>query len=66
MRWCNTFGICKNPDKFGNDVVLDFGIVPEDAKGDPLHDKTTMVGAIRLSKEGAENLIRMLQKHISD
>lgn len=66
MRWCNTFGVCKNPNEFGNDIVLDFGIVPEDEECNPLHNETKMVAAIRLSKEGAENLIRILQEHISD
>ena len=62
MRWCNTYGVAKNPNKFGEDVIIDLGIRPEN--GDDLDTK--YIAAIRLSKEGVEHLIRTLQEYISE
>ena len=63
MRWCNTFGVGRNPNKFGEDVIIDLGITPEDVKDD---SGTEIIASIRLDKEGVENLIRTLQRFISE
>lgn len=63
MRWCNTYGVCKNPNKFGKDVVIDLGIRPE---GDPDDIDTEFIAAIRLDKEGVERLINTLTEYISE
>lgn len=66
MRWCNTYGIGKNPNKFGEDIIIDLGISPEGV--DPLMDfgVSEVVASIRLDKESVENLICTLQHYISD
>lgn len=61
MRWCNTYGVCINPNKFGEDVVIDLGIQPEESRDDL---DTEHVAAIRLSKEDVERLINTLAKYI--
>lgn len=62
-RMCNTYGVAKTPNKFGEDVIIDLGIRPTDSKDDL---DTIFVAAIRLDKEGVENLIRTLQNYISE
>lgn len=63
MRWCNAFGVCKNPNKFGDDIVLDFVIAkdPEDPFDDSEH-----IAAIRLDREGVEHLIELLTEKLSE
>ena len=63
MRWCNTYGVCKNPNKFDDDVVIDLGIRPEDSMDDL---DTKHIAAIRLDKEGVERLIHTLTEYISN
>jgi hypothetical protein len=64
MRWCNCFGVGKNPNKFGDNIVLDLSITADG--GEPLDNDSEVVARIELDKEGVENLIRTLQKYISD
>ena len=64
MRWCNTYGVGKNPNKFGDDVIIDLGIVSEGE--DPLDAHSETVASIRLDKESVEHLIYTLQQYISD
>ena len=64
MRWCNTYGVGKNPNVFGEDVVIDLSIVPEGK--DPLDPGSEVVAAIRLDKESVEHLICMLENYIGD
>ena len=63
MRWCNTFGVGRNPNMFDGDVVIDLGITPEDNQDD---FDTDIVASIRLDKDGVENLISILQQYISE
>lgn len=63
MRWCNTYGICKNPNKFGDDIVIDLCVVKDIE--DPFDDGEH-VAAIRLDREGVKHLIDMLTKNLSD
>ena len=63
MRWCNTYGICKNPAKYGEDIVFDLTVTkdPEDPFDDGEH-----VAAIRLDREGVKQLIDLLTKELSE
>ena len=64
MRWCNTYGVGKNPKKFGEDIIIDLSIIPEGK--DPLDVDSEVVASIRLDKESVESLIYTLQHYISD
>lgn len=63
MRWCNTFGVARNPNKFGEDVIIDLGITPEEIKDD---SGTEIIASIRLDREGVEDLICTLQHYMSE
>lgn len=62
MRWCDVYGVAKNPNKFGEDVIIELGNRPDN--GDDWSIDT--VAAIRLDKEGAKRLIDMLQQYIGE
>ena len=63
MRWCNTYGIRKNPNKYGDDIVIDLVITedPEDPFDDGEH-----VAAIQLDREGVKHLIDLLTKELGE
>lgn len=63
MRWCNTYGICKNPSKFGDDIVIDLAITkdPEDP-----FDYGEHVAAIQLDRESVRHLIELLTDSLSE
>jgi hypothetical protein len=60
MRWCDAYGICKNTNKFGEDVVIDL-VVSGDKSDNDEH-----VAAIRLDKEAVLNLISTLEYYIGE
>lgn len=63
MRWCNEFGVGKNPNKFGDDIVIDLVDAkdPKDPFGDGEH-----VAAIRLDREGVKHLIDLLTEYLGE
>ena len=62
MKWCNAYGVAKNPAKFGDDIVLDLTVCDEDND----MEINECVGAIRLDKEQVEQLINTLRYYIGE
>lgn len=61
MTWCNAYGVCKNPNKFGEDIVLDLVIADENDS-----DKDEHVAAIQLDKEAVQDLIDTLKYYVGE
>jgi hypothetical protein len=66
MRWCNRFGVCKNPNKFGDDIVLDLGVGSDNMEDIEKNPYDESVAAIRLNRDDAEHLVRILQNYLSE
>lgn len=61
MIWCDAYGVCRNPSKFGDDIVIDLVVVDEKDSSKDEH-----VAAIRLSKETVQDLISTLQYFVNN
>lgn len=61
MIWCDAYGVCRNPSKFGDDIVIDLAVVDEKDSSKDEH-----VAAIRLNKETVQDLISTLQYFVNN
>lgn len=61
MIWCDAYGVCKNPNKFGDNIVID--LVVSNGKDDSNDER---VAAIKLDKESVQRLISTLQYFASN